>query len=195
MVSFLSKGFILERQLTSEFFAFMLVVFTFLSGAILVGCNILLTAITGNTHYELTCAIGFSAVIFAIKVVLQDQESAHQRQYVFGIPIPIRMMYWSELFIIQLVAPQSSFIGHLSGILVGLLYTKGPLKPLMMAIFPPSERQNEGPEEQPQPEYAPDYGPGYGPRNYGAPGFGGFGFRPFGPRMGPSAYRRYPSGY
>jgi ABC-type uncharacterized transport system permease subunit len=31
------------------------------------------------------------------------------------------------------------FVGHLAGILVGLLYIKGPLKPLMDSIIPPSK--------------------------------------------------------
>lgn len=189
MVSFLSKGVMLERQLTSEFFAFMLIVFTFLSGALLVGFNLLLMIVTGNAQYELTCAVGFSAVIFAIKVVLQDQASPHQRQYVFGIPIPLRLMYWSELFIIQMVAPQSSFIGHLSGIVVGLLYTKGPLKPIMYAIFPQVERQNRQPQDEQQ-----EYDTGYS-QGYGSPGFGRFGFQRFGPRMGHSPYGRYSNNY
>lgn len=34
-----------------------------------------------------------------------------------------------------------SFVGHLAGILVGLLYIKGPLKPLMDSVIPPGNNQ------------------------------------------------------
>ncbi len=34
----------------------------------------------------------------------------------------------------QLISPNASFVGHLAGILVGLLYTMGPLKALVDAI-------------------------------------------------------------
>ena len=55
------------------------------------------------------------------------------------------------------------------------------------------ERQNNRSEDQQQ--YDTGYSQGYRPQDYDSPGFGGFGFQGFGPRMGPSAYRRYPSGY
>ena len=39
-----------------------------------------------------------------------------------------RYAVWVELLVIHLLVPRSSFAGHLAGILVGLLYTCGPLK-------------------------------------------------------------------
>ncbi|KAA8579383.1 hypothetical protein FQN60_016813 [Etheostoma spectabile] len=38
---------------------------------------------------------------------------------------------WAELVLIYLIAPGTSLVGHLAGILVGLLYTWGPLKTIM----------------------------------------------------------------
>ena len=49
---------------------------------------------------------------------------------VMGMPIsvPSRYACWVELVLIHYLVPNSSFTGHLSGILVGLMYTFGPLK-------------------------------------------------------------------
>uniref|UniRef100_A0A8C7WUQ2 Uncharacterized protein n=1 Tax=Oryzias sinensis TaxID=183150 RepID=A0A8C7WUQ2_9TELE len=51
--------------------------------------------------------------------------------YVMGIPVSNRYVSWVELVLIHITSPGTSFVGHLAGILVGLLYTAGPLKTLM----------------------------------------------------------------
>ena len=38
--------------------------------------------------------------------------------------VPKRMAPWAELIIIQLLVPQASFIGHLSGIISGFIFLK-----------------------------------------------------------------------
>ena len=42
---------------------------------------------------------------------------------------------WIELLYISFITPNTSFVGHLAGILVGFLYTKGPLKAVMLNIW------------------------------------------------------------
>src|SRR5689334_12289551 len=37
------------------------------------------------------------------------------------IPVPSRHVYWAELLLISIISPNASFLGHLSGILAGLL--------------------------------------------------------------------------
>lgn len=65
-------------------------------------------------------AVGFSGVLFAMKVVLYSQSDNYT--YVQGIMVPSRYAAWAELILIQMFVPGVSFLGHLGGILAGLLY-------------------------------------------------------------------------
>ncbi|XP_013396369.1 rhomboid-related protein 4 isoform X1 [Lingula anatina] len=138
MVSFLWKGISLEKRLGSLYFAYLIAVFS-----VLVNCTLLLldTAVANiyeNDHYLSTCAVGFSGVIFALKVVT-TYYLPPGIQYVMGIPVPSRVACWVELGVIQLLVPNASFTGHLAGILVGLAYMKGPLKSIMDSIISPAD--------------------------------------------------------
>ncbi|XP_060079371.1 rhomboid-related protein 4-like [Ylistrum balloti] len=136
MASMLWKGRQLERKFKSVYFAFLLAIFTILSGIAYVALNMAFTFITDDQSYELTCAVGFSGVLFALKVLVSHY-SPRGTQYIMGfIPVPSRQVFWAELVLIQIITPHASFTGHLAGILVGLLYIKGPLKPLMDSFVP-----------------------------------------------------------
>ena len=43
--------------------------------------------------------------------------------------MPVRYAVWVELLLIELLIPNSSLMGHLSGILVGLLHNTGAMEP------------------------------------------------------------------
>ncbi|XP_025079018.1 rhomboid-related protein 4-like isoform X2 [Pomacea canaliculata] len=137
MISFLMKGRTLERKFGSIYFLWMLSVFTVLSSLLYVVLGVLLAELLDDIHYLTQCAIGFSGVVFALKVVTTHY--ARETQYhLFGfIRVPARMIYWVELLLIQILVPNVSFIGHLAGIIVGLLYIKGPLGPIMNSIISP----------------------------------------------------------
>ncbi|XP_033761124.1 rhomboid-related protein 4-like [Pecten maximus] len=136
MASMLWKGKQLENRFKSLYFAFLLAVFTILCGVVLIGLNMALTFFTDDQSYELTCAVGFSGVLFALKVLV-SYYSPRGTQYILGfIPVPTRHVFWAELVLIQIITPHASFTGHLAGILVGLLYIKGPLKTLMDSFVP-----------------------------------------------------------
>ncbi|XP_064639136.1 rhomboid-related protein 4-like [Lineus longissimus] len=135
MSSFLWKGINLERKLGSGYFAFLLAVFTVLQSTILVAVNMLLgNYIMNDASYLSQCAVGFSGVLFALKV-LTTYDLPPGIQYIMGIPIHSRLAVWAELAFIQVIAPNASFTGHLSGILLGLLYVKGPLKFVMKEFY------------------------------------------------------------
>ena len=76
--------------------------------------------------------MGFSGVLFALKVLVNhfhaDSHSATTNT--FGFDIPRKAAIWTELIIIQLLVPKASFLGHLAGILAGLVYLHGfyPIK-------------------------------------------------------------------
>ncbi|XP_065136751.1 rhomboid-related protein 4-like [Paramisgurnus dabryanus] len=130
MASLLWKGIKLERRLGGHWFAYLLCVFSLLEGLVYLLLEVVLTQITEDTTYSLQCAVGFSGVLFALKVVHNHYESG-RTSYIMGVPIASRYACWAELVLIHILCPGTSFVGHLSGILVGLLYTKGPLKSLM----------------------------------------------------------------
>jgi len=91
---------------------------------------------TGDRHYLKSCAVGFSGVIFALKVLQTHYADQGGHQSFMGIPIPVPSKYafWVELIIIHFVSRNASFVGHLAGILVGLAYTKGPLKNIIETL-------------------------------------------------------------
>lgn len=122
MVSLLLKGSYLEPMYGTMNFGILV---GFLSGAcsaMYVALGWTLTQITEDYSYFTACAIGFSAVLFALKVIANAEESDRYRD-VAGMRVPSKFAVWTELVLIHLMVPNSSFVGHLGGILVGWLYS------------------------------------------------------------------------
>lgn len=130
MVSMLYKGIRLEQRIGSNWFAFMLSVFSVMTGIIYLLLETILAELMEDQSYKMQCAVGFSGVLFALKVV-NSYYNPGGLTYVMGIPVWEQYACWAELVAIHLIAPGSSFVGHLSGIIVGLIYINGPLKQLM----------------------------------------------------------------
>lgn len=63
--------------------------------------------------------------------MLTSYESPPGREYVGFVWVPTRYAAWIELVLIHLLVPNASFMGHLSGILAGLLYTSTPVGTIM----------------------------------------------------------------
>lgn len=134
MTSFVWKGISLEGRMGSSKFLYILAVFTVLTNVVLVGLDLALANITGNFSYIHTCAAGFSGVIFALKVLTTYNLPSGVSMVMGMFPVPMRWACWAELVLIQLLVPNASFTGHLAGILVGLMYVKGPLKYIMDTV-------------------------------------------------------------
>lgn len=73
-------------------------------------------------RYYYEYAAGFSGVLFAMKVVLNSRSDDYTN--VYGVLVPSRYAAWAELILIQMFVPDVSFLGHLSGILAGLVYLR-----------------------------------------------------------------------
>ena len=77
-----------------------------------------------------SCAVGYSGVLFAlvvIEVALAIQRGERTRR-IFGMcEVPVFFYPIVMLLVISIVLPNISFVGHLSGIIVGLLYVCGLL--------------------------------------------------------------------
>nr|GME07802.1 rhomboid-like protein 15 [Ipomoea batatas] len=71
------------------------------------------------------CAIGFSGVLFSM-IVIETSLSGIQSRSVFGLfNVPAKWYALILLVVFQLLMPNVSLLGHLSGILSGFLYTYG----------------------------------------------------------------------
>ena len=66
MVSLLWKGNTLERKFKSVYFAYLLTVFTILTGIVIVGLNFVLSEVLDDRTYELQCAVGFSGNVSCV---------------------------------------------------------------------------------------------------------------------------------
>eukprot|EP01039_Chlorochromonas_danica_P005660 gene5661-6242_t len=80
--------------------------------------------ITDDISGYSTCAIGFSAVLFSLKYVLNY--GSPERTMIAGLAVPAKYAAWLELVLISIVTPNASFLGHLAGILAGWIYIHLP---------------------------------------------------------------------
>ncbi|CDW52810.1 Rhomboid domain containing protein [Trichuris trichiura] len=140
MVSFLVKGAQLEPLFGTGYFLFLIVTFGVLINVMMVAMSFGLHSIgLENLNLMRQCAVGFSGVIFALKVLCQEYDPMG-RQYGFfrRYRSILNLSCWSELLLIQLATPNASFVGHLCGIIVGLLYTRSFLKNALDLLYPGS---------------------------------------------------------
>ncbi|XP_034684819.1 rhomboid-like protein 14, mitochondrial [Vitis riparia] len=123
MMSLLWKGIQLETSMGSAEFASMVATLLGMSqGITLLLAKSLLLFFDYERAYYSQFAVGFSGVLFAMKVVLNSQSADYT--YVHGLIVPTRHAAWVELILIQMFVPGVSFLGHLGGILAGILYLR-----------------------------------------------------------------------
>lgn len=80
-------------------------------------------------------AAGFSGVLFQLSV-LEAYQAMDTTRDVYGLfTVPTKAYPWALLVVLQIMIPHISFLGHLSGILVGTLQLHG----LFNFIFPSHE--------------------------------------------------------
>ncbi|XP_007933728.1 rhomboid-related protein 4 [Orycteropus afer afer] len=130
MASMLWKGIKLERRVGSRWFAYLIATFSLLTGIVYLLLEFSLATFIDEPDFQRHCAVGFSGVLFALKV-LNNHYCPGGFVNVLGFPVPNRYACWAELVAIHFFTPGTSFAGHLAGILVGLMYTQGPLKKIM----------------------------------------------------------------
>ncbi|XP_016513888.1 rhomboid-like protein 14, mitochondrial isoform X3 [Nicotiana tabacum] len=115
------KGIQLETSMGSAEFASTVAALVAMSqGITLVLAKSLLLFFDYERPYYKEYAVGFSGVLFAMKVILNAQSDDYT--YVHGLLVPTRYAAWAELVLIQMFVPGVSFLGHLGGILAGLLF-------------------------------------------------------------------------
>ncbi|KAK8342817.1 hypothetical protein V6Z11_A08G267200 [Gossypium hirsutum] len=68
----------------------------------------------------------FASMVVALLGLSQVILNSHSENFtnVHGLIVPARYAAWAELILIQMFVPRVSFLGHLGGILAGILYLK-----------------------------------------------------------------------
>uniref|UniRef100_A0A7S2TY11 Peptidase S54 rhomboid domain-containing protein n=1 Tax=Lotharella oceanica TaxID=641309 RepID=A0A7S2TY11_9EUKA len=133
MSSLLWKGVQLEQQFGTEEFIGMTLVLLGLSHSFYVAAAWIMYTLGISSSSMQTCAVGFSAVLFAYKVVLNF--NSPRMTNVYGISVPLKYACWLELVMISIITPNASFLGHLCGILAGLVYVTGGRAIMLGSIF------------------------------------------------------------
>ena len=124
MSSLLWKGVQIELAAGSAAFVAMCATLLVLSHGLVVAVGYVLGPLTGAMPEAFTnCSVGFSGVLFALKVVLNDGSPTHS--YVMGMSVPTKYAAWAELVIASMINPRASFLGHLCGIAAGYAWTRG----------------------------------------------------------------------
>jgi membrane associated rhomboid family serine protease len=80
-----------------------------------------------------TCAVGYSGVLFAI-LVIETELTPNEDRSCCCLPIPARLYPWFLLVFIQAVIPGVSMMGHLTGICVGIMYARGVLNFMTLSM-------------------------------------------------------------
>ncbi len=134
MSSMLQLGSSLEMQFGSIPFLFLTMWAVLIIGLFYVGISFLLWKITNHFSFMQTSGVGYSGVLF-MYAILEAFHTRVENQSFFGMcTVPARMYPFILMLVIQFVMPGISFLGHLSGVLVGLLTVYG----ISEKIFLPS---------------------------------------------------------
>ncbi|KAL4513369.1 hypothetical protein Ndes2437B_g00581 [Nannochloris sp. 'desiccata'] len=127
MVAFFPMGTSLERSLGSFNLLWLIGLLIFFGDALYIAVSYL-AYLAGFPTLLSHCAVGFSGVIFGL-IPLDVHASGGAQRSIFGLfTIPCFYYPWVLLILWQLLVPQSSFLGHLSGLAIGQLYATGLLK-------------------------------------------------------------------
>ena len=126
MMVLLSTGKWLEKQFGSVTFGTLSIFFLFIIGPLQIPLAILLETITMNKIGLLStnqCGVGYSGVLFAYFMLYLNM-IPNERVMFCGFQVKKWVVPFLELLMLSIFL-HASFIGHLSGIIVGLLYITG----------------------------------------------------------------------
>jgi len=121
LLSLLQKGRALEPLLGSRRFATLVGLIVLWSGVLHTAIAFVLAEFFHSPGALVTPAVGFSAVLFGLSYTLTRSD---RWTFCYGIPVRTFALPWIELVLLHLLVPNSSFVGHLSGIIAGAISLK-----------------------------------------------------------------------
>ncbi|CAM9282021.1 unnamed protein product [Scytosiphon promiscuus] len=133
MASFLLKGVSLELTMGTQAFAGLLAFTLLASQTLMMLAAWVLLEGFGKPSAMNACTVGFSGVLFALKYVLSRRSPGATT--VMGFRVHTRYAAWLELVLISVLVPNASFLGHLCGILAGILYVEVPIVLQLMNLL------------------------------------------------------------
>ena len=135
MGSLLVKGVLLEDRLGSEALA-VFVAFSIVASS---GIQLVVAPFLARAFgYDCGCAVGFSGVLFAMKVVLNYGDHAAgsaATSSVWGVRVASRHAHWLEILVSGYLSPRSSLVGHACGALAGMCWLQLPLLHALVNSF------------------------------------------------------------
>lgn len=127
MMSFQALGTSLEALFGSTMFFLLITTMIFTSGVLYVGTCVGLAAVLRDMSWLNYQSVGFSGVLFSL-AALECFLSPVASRSIFGlITVPTKLYPWALLVVLQVMMPNISLVGHLAGLVVGLLYCAGKL--------------------------------------------------------------------
>ncbi|XP_067141394.1 rhomboid-related protein 4-like [Centruroides vittatus] len=119
MLLFTVYGRAIEGRIGSAKFFCCLLILIITSNAIL---TVLLSIMdTVDRDYAKQCIVGASGVIFSLKVLANRYWPFIS---ILSVKIDTFWCMWTEILFVHVIDPNSSFLGHLAGILAGMLLVK-----------------------------------------------------------------------
>lgn len=132
MISFCWKGINLEKKIGSQALMKLIIYSILMSSTLMILLSFILDHFnfSNNISGLHSCAVGFSAVLFSLKYVwnyyssTNTSSNSNSSTMLLGMNIPMKYLAWVELILISILIPNTSFLGHLAGILAGYIYMK-----------------------------------------------------------------------
>jgi len=131
--SFLWKGRKLEPAMGTIKFVWTVLLLALLGNSLHVLFAVFVFNVSGDTFYLDSCAVGFSGVLFALKVIINHAPNLPPltTPSIMGMSmdfqLPTKHMAWVELLMVYLFMPYTSLVSHVCGIVAGLIYVSRTL--------------------------------------------------------------------
>lgn len=136
MVTFYFVGAQVENEIGTLAMTYtMLVIIIPLAGVIHTLLSYCIDALSG-LHFRNDCAVGLSGALFSLIVLAVEMSGASSISFFGFFTLPARVYPWFLLVVLSLISPGLSFLGHLSGVLVGYAI----FERVLSAILPSDSR-------------------------------------------------------
>ncbi|KAA8531420.1 hypothetical protein F0562_006227 [Nyssa sinensis] len=103
-----------------EFYLHYTLVLVVLSGVLVLGAYHVLIQKFKIEYFRRVTAVGYSCVVFGWMTILSVKQPSAKLDLFGFISLPISFAPFESLIFTSIIVPQASFLGHLSGIIVGL---------------------------------------------------------------------------
>uniref|UniRef100_A0A1D1Z519 Rhomboid protein 2 n=1 Tax=Anthurium amnicola TaxID=1678845 RepID=A0A1D1Z519_9ARAE len=102
-----------------EFYLHYTLVLVILSGLLVLGSYHVLIQKFKLEYFRRVTAVGYSAVVFGWMTILAVKQPSSKLNLFGVLSLPISFAPFESLIFTSIIVPQASFLGHLSGIIVG----------------------------------------------------------------------------